>query len=300
MAMSSIESAAISVSNGVGALTRSFDHHVEQVVDDVGVVARKADHRIGIKPAVEEVVVAGPRSADQQVVAGTASDFVVAGAAEDQVIAETARDLVVHAVLADDEVVHRGRRQIDAAAIAIARIGTADQVVIRPEQITGVGRAVEVDALDASLCIRSSEVAGDRDVLCYRRRAIQHGVADHKIAGCRAGVIVGGVQASQQAESRDRVDRREDRDAIRRPAAGRIDGFVDDVVPVTKAERIGVVAEAAVQGIHGCHGDRQVVDANDVVCTAVVGAAHNEAYGCVRGERSRQRDGGRAAAGARR
>ena len=70
--MSSIESAAISVCDRVGAGACRFDHHVEQVVDDVGVVAGEADHRVGIEAAIEDVVVAGAGAADQQVVARAA------------------------------------------------------------------------------------------------------------------------------------------------------------------------------------------------------------------------------------
>ena len=79
----------------VRAGTRGLDDHVGDIVDDVDVVARQADHRVGIEAAIEDVVVAGAGSADQQIVAGTADEFVVAGAAEDQVVADAAGDLVV-------------------------------------------------------------------------------------------------------------------------------------------------------------------------------------------------------------
>ena len=44
-------------------------------------------------------------------------------------------------------------------------------------------------------------------------------------------------------------DRRQDRDAIRGTATGGRDAFVDDVVAVAEAERVGVVAKAAVEGV---------------------------------------------------
>ena len=43
--------------------------------------------------------------------------------------------------------------EVDAAGVAVGRIGLADQVVVGPEQIAGVGRTVEVDAFDAGLGI---------------------------------------------------------------------------------------------------------------------------------------------------
>ena len=76
----------------VGAGARGLDHHVGEIVDDVGVVAGQADHRVGIEAAVEQVVVAGARAADQQIVAGAAEEIVVAGPAEDQVVAAAAGD----------------------------------------------------------------------------------------------------------------------------------------------------------------------------------------------------------------
>ena len=81
----------MSVCDRVGAGVRRLDHHVGDVVDDVGVVAGEADHRVGIEAAVEDVVVAGAGAADQQVVAGAAVEVVVAGAAEDQVVAARRR-----------------------------------------------------------------------------------------------------------------------------------------------------------------------------------------------------------------
>ena len=83
----------------VGAGARGLDDHVGDVVDDVGVVAGEADHRVGIEAAIEDVVVAGA-AADQQIVAGAAREVVVAGAAEDQVVERAAGDLVIDAVFA--------------------------------------------------------------------------------------------------------------------------------------------------------------------------------------------------------
>ena len=119
----------------VGTRGRCLDDHIGDVVDDVGVVAGQADHRVGIEAAIEHVVVAGARSAYQQVVAGAAAELVVAGTAEDQVVAAAADDLVVDALLADDEVVSCRSGEIDAAAIPVGRIQPADQVVIRAEQV---------------------------------------------------------------------------------------------------------------------------------------------------------------------
>ena len=90
------------------------------VVDDVGVVAGQADHRVGIEAAIEDVVVAGAGAADQQVVAGAAVELVVAGAAEDQVVAAAADDVVVDAALADNEVVGRRSGEIDATAVRLS------------------------------------------------------------------------------------------------------------------------------------------------------------------------------------
>ena len=84
---------------------RGLDDHIGEVVDDVGVVAGEADHRVGIEAAIEDVIVAGAGAADQQIVAGTAGEVVVTGAAEDQVVAAAADDVVVDARLAGDEVV---------------------------------------------------------------------------------------------------------------------------------------------------------------------------------------------------
>ena len=53
----------------VGARAGRFDDHVGEVVDDVGVVAGKTDHGVGIEATIEDVVVARSGSADQQVVA---------------------------------------------------------------------------------------------------------------------------------------------------------------------------------------------------------------------------------------
>ena len=59
--------------HGVGAFADGLGHHVERVVDEVGVVAGAAGHAVG----------AG--AADQRVVAGAADQRVVAGAADDGV-----------------------------------------------------------------------------------------------------------------------------------------------------------------------------------------------------------------------
>ncbi len=97
----------------VGAGIEGLDHHIADIVDDVGVVAAEADHRVEIGSAIEDIVVAGTGAADEQIVAEAAGELIVAGAADDDVVAGTAGDLVVGALLADDEVVDRRSGQID-------------------------------------------------------------------------------------------------------------------------------------------------------------------------------------------
>ena len=50
----------------VRACACGLDDYVGDIVDDVGVVAGQADHRVGIEAAIEDVVVAGAGAADQQ------------------------------------------------------------------------------------------------------------------------------------------------------------------------------------------------------------------------------------------
>ena len=242
----------------IGAGTRSFYDHIGDIVDDVGIVAGKTDHRIGIEAAVEDVVVSRSRTADQKVVACAAVENVVAGAAEDQVVAEAAGDVVVDPFLADDEVVRRRSRQVDAVdgIGPVGRIGAADHIVFGAELVSINGGAVEVDALDAGLRDIPVEVVDHRDLLGNTTR---HGVVYDQVAVLRSGIVVSGVQRGHRPhrkigdgiddrEAGDRIDdlRHKDRDAIEQSI---IPGFVDDVVAVTKCERVGVVTVTAVESV---------------------------------------------------
>ena len=194
-----------------------------------------------------------------------AVELVVSGAAEDEIVAAAAGDLVVDALLADEEVVRDRSGEVDAAGITVARIQPADQVVVRTEQVAREGGVVEVDALDAGLGVGAGEVAVHRDRLAV-------GV-DDQIAVVGAGVVVEGVEPGQHADPRDK--RRTDRDAISRAAAGRVDGFVDDVVAVAGLKDVSVVAEAAVEDIGARAADQDVV-AGEAVQGVVAGEAEDE------------------------
>ena len=73
--MSSSENVSSSVStSSVPGLPGRLDDHLADLVDDVGIVARAADHGVEVEAAVERVV-AG--AADQEVVAEAAVELVV-------------------------------------------------------------------------------------------------------------------------------------------------------------------------------------------------------------------------------
>ena len=66
----------------VGALVERLRHHVAGIVDDVGVVAGTAAHRVSAGPAVKRVIA---RAAGDEIVADTTGDGIVPCTGEDRV-----------------------------------------------------------------------------------------------------------------------------------------------------------------------------------------------------------------------
>ena len=67
----------------VGAAAGGLDHHVEAVVDNIGIVADAALHGVGAGAAVELV---GARIADQHIHDGVAGAVDVAGSGQRQIL----------------------------------------------------------------------------------------------------------------------------------------------------------------------------------------------------------------------
>ena len=94
-----------------------FHHHVEQIVDAVGVVAGAADHRVGAEGShqIQIVVIAVgagvevviPEPPTRRSSPSAADQVVVAGAAEDQVVGAPPVMTSLTPCLADDEVAWR-------------------------------------------------------------------------------------------------------------------------------------------------------------------------------------------------
>ena len=83
------------------------------------------------------------------------------------------------------------------------------------------------------------------------------------------------VLLSERIEPDERCARGLDHDTIGRPAARRVDRFVDRVAPVGKPEDVGVVAEAAVERVVARAADQHVV-AGKPVQRVVAGQAQHQ------------------------
>ena len=202
-----------------------------------------------------------PGSANQQVVAVTADEVVVAGATEDQVVAATAGDHVVGSVLADDHVVGQRGGQINRPRTKpedwACWIGTTNQVIIGTKRIAFIGGIVEVDELDAG----PRGVAG---IVAIHRDGAAIGVDDQAAIG-GACIIVLGVEARQNRQEGERIDGgRDNRQPVGRSTTGRIDGLIDSVVAVTRIVDVGVVTQATIEGVGAGAADEDVVAAEAV------------------------------------
>jgi hypothetical protein len=223
----------------VGARIERFRHHVADVVDDVGVVADAADHRVGTHAAAEGIV-AG--AAGERVGAGIAGERIVAGAAGD--VLEPGRRCepgrsaggeidrhracragIVERVGAtagiDFEQLDSGRgHALDRADDAGAVDDRVDGVVAgrsRHEQRVGAGAAVDgVDAVADGVEDRVIAAAGMNDVVAAP--------GQEQVDAVGAGDVVDSGRAAEHRSKRLAVERKQ------RMARGDVDRMSFDTV----------------------------------------------------------------------
>ena len=204
--------------HGVGAFACSLGHDVAGVVDDVGVVARAADHRVGAAAAVERVVagVAGERVGER-----------VAGAVDVPVPVSTR-----FSTFAAERVGHARANRVRALARRLGHdvAGVVDDVGVVPGTAghrVGAGAAVERVVAGVARQALASVVAGAVDV-----------------APCPVSTRFSTFAAKRVADARaDGVG------ALARGFGHGIGGVVDDVGVVARAADQRVGAGAAIERV---------------------------------------------------
>ena len=183
---------------GVGRATAHLRHHVADIVDDIGVVAEAADHRVGAGAAVQ-VIVAG--IAGQRVVAGKAIQVIVEAASGQRIVARGAGQGQRRSRLqaARCEIVRRQLQvagQLDAEVGHLVAIGVAfqDGDVVRGIvcRVQRAGRAVEGGAAEEAEGILAGHRAVGIDAAEIDLVGPDREVGDQvALPGTRAGIAIG-------------------------------------------------------------------------------------------------------------
>jgi hypothetical protein len=212
----------------VGALVRELAHRVAGVVDDIGVVAGAARHRVGPGAAIEPV---RPAVAGERVVERVAGAVDVGGPGQDQVLDIGAERVGERALDRVGALVHQFDHRVAGVVDDIGVVAGAARHRVGP------GAAVEA--------VRSA-VAG------------QHVV--ERVAGA---VDVGGAGQDQVLDiGAERVaDRALDRvSALVHQLRHRVAGVVDDIGVVAGAARHRVGPGAAVEAVRPAVAGERVVE----------------------------------------